>query len=98
MLIEIDPLRKEEVTSAMKILYPLDDIILTKMVDVYLGINKAHDEFIIGFNLSIRHLKLVAELVSDGFTLYDSFYTICKGIGGSESMKALEAILGTAKK
>ena len=98
MLIEIDPLRKEEVTSAMKILYPLDDIILTKMVDVYLGINKAHDEFTIGFNLSIRHLKLVAELVSDGFTLYDSFYTICKGIGGSESMKALEAILGTAKK
>ena len=67
------------------------------MVDVYAKINEAHSNFTIGFNLSIRHLKLIAELVADDFTLYDGFYTICKGIGGEDGMKSLESILQTAK-
>lgn len=98
MLVEIDPLTSEDVTKAITIQNPkMDSLVIAKMVDVYTKINNAHDEFIIGFNLSIRHLKLIAALVEDGFTLYDSFYIICKGIGGPDGLKALETILNTAK-
>jgi midasin (ATPase involved in ribosome maturation) len=98
MLVEIDPLTSEDVTKAITIQNPkMDPLVIAKMVDVYTKINNAHDEFVIGFNLSIRHLKLIAALVEDGFTLYDSFYIICKGIGGPDGLKALETILNTAK-
>lgn len=98
MLVEIDPLSKDQVTSAIKIHTPsIPDASLKKMIDIYLQINKSHDDFKISFNLSIRHLKMIAEMVADGFTVYDSFYTICKGIGGIDGLKTLESILSTAK-
>jgi MoxR-like ATPase len=98
MIMEIDPLGKSEVKEAIKIHTPsLDNAVVQKMVDVYQQINDAHNNFNISFNLSIRHLKMVSEMVNDGFTLYDAFHTICKGIGGGDGMKALESILNTAK-
>lgn len=35
---------------------------------------------------------MIAEMVEDGFTLYDSFYVTCKGIGGTDGAKALKTI------
>jgi hypothetical protein len=49
----------------------------------------------ISFSLSIRHLKMIADMVKDGFTMYDAYITLCKGIGGSEGKKAIEPILKT---
>lgn len=98
MLVEIDPLNSEDVKDAIRLQFPkLDDEILKKMINVYSQINQAHDSFTISFNLSIRHLKIIADLVNDGFTLYDGFYITCKGIGGADGLKALEVILNTAK-
>jgi MoxR-like ATPase len=98
MIIEIDPLESSQVKEAIKIHTPdILSVVLDKMIDVYNKINEAHNSFNISFNLSIRHLKMISELVDDGFTLYDSFYTICKGIGGTDGMKSLENILETAK-
>lgn len=98
MLVEIDPLQEVQVKEAIKIQHPnLADTTLAKMIHIYTKINYSHDQFTISFNLSIRHLKMIAEMVSDGFTLYDSFYVTCKGIGGAEGLKSLESILNTAK-
>lgn len=93
MVIEIDPLNKTEVRKAIKKHCPsLSSETLQEMIRVYADINKAHDEFTIGFSLSIRHLKMIAEMVEDGFTLYDSFYVTCKGIGGTDGARALKTI------
>lgn len=98
MLIEIDPLNTEQVKEAITFhTSTLSVAEVNKLVKCFDDINKAHEEYTISFNMSIRHLKLVAELVRDGFTIYDSFYAICKGIGSKEGMKSLEAILGQTK-
>lgn len=98
MLIEIDPLGTKEVKKAIKTHCPtIDKERITKMVEVYAGLNDAHNKFTISFNLSIRHLKMIGELVEDGFTLYDAFYIICKGIGGTEGAKFLETLFKTDK-
>lgn len=98
MLVEIDSLKDEQVKETIKIHTPkVSDYIINKIVEVYKQINDAHANFTISFNLSIRHLKMVADMIQDGFTLYDSFYTICKGIGSEEGLKSLESILKTAK-
>ncbi len=81
MIVEIDPLSSTEVRKAIHTHCPsIDTERLKKMVSVYTGINKAHNEFTVSFNLSIRHLKMIGELVEDGFTLYDAFYIICNDV------------------
>ncbi len=98
MVLEIDPLETEQVTETIAHHTPtLTPIELNKIITCYTSINKAHDEYTIPFNLSIRHIKLVAELVRDKFTIYDAFYAICKGIGGKDGLKSLESILGQTK-
>ncbi len=98
MLVEVDSLDAVEITKILAKQYPgLAVSQLDKIVSCYTGINKAHEEYTISFNLSLRHLKLVAGLVQDGFTIYDGFYTICKGIGSKEGLKSLETILNVAK-
>ena len=99
MLLEIDPLTTAQITDVLKYHTPtVSDKHIDTIVKCYTDINKAHDAFTISFNLSIRHLKLVAELVRDGFTIYDSFFAICKGIGSKDGLKSIEAILGQTKK
>lgn len=97
MLIEIDPLDKPRIMETLRFHTTLDKTKIEKIVGCFLAINKAHDDYTISFNLSLRHLKMIAELVEDEFTIYDSFYTICKGIGSKEGLKTLESILNTTK-
>jgi midasin (ATPase involved in ribosome maturation) len=98
MTVQVDPLERDDVIDAIKAFLPsLSNTQVNKMVDSFTGINKAHDDYTISFNLSLRHLKMVASLVGDGFTIYDSFYTICKGIGGNDSVKTLIEILKPSK-
>ncbi len=98
MMIEIDPLETAQIMDIVKHHYPkVSEIERTKIVNCYAQINKEHDEYKISFNLSLRHLKMVAALVQDGFTIYDSFYVICKGVGSKEGLKSLESILNLAK-
>jgi nitric oxide reductase NorQ protein len=98
MLMEIDPLKKAQIVEVLKYHNPaLKPEEITKIVDCYEKINKAHDDFSVSFNLSLRHLKMIAELVRDGFTIYDSFYVICKGIGSKDGLKSLDSILKTTK-
>ncbi len=98
MMIEIDPLEKAQIKDIVKHHYPkLSTDKTNKIVDVYLAINKEHDDYKISFNMSLRHLKMISALVTDGFSIYDSFYAICKGIGSKEGLKSLESILKTTK-
>ncbi len=98
MMVEIDPLEKAQILNIVSHHYPkVAQAKRNKIVDCYVLINKEHDEFKIGFNLSLRHLKMIAALVNDGFTIYDSFYVICKGIGSKDGLKSLESILKTTQ-
>ena len=98
MLLEIDPLNKEQIISTLKVFAPkVSHSDLNTIVDCFEGINKAHNEFTVSFNLSLRHLKMISELVTDGFSIYDSFYAVCKGIGSKDGLKSLETILNITK-
>lgn len=98
MTVEIDPLGKDSIFKIVRHLYP--SILAKKaqkIVTCYIDINKSHDDFKISFNLSLRHLKLICEMVTDNFTIYDSFYMVCKGIGNKEGVKAVESILSETR-
>mgnify|MGYP003510815619 CR=1 FL=1 len=98
MLMQVDPLDKDNAVEVVKYHNPkLKDDVVENLVKCYMDINKAHDNFEISFKLSMRHLGDIAALVSDGFTSYDSFYTICRGIGGNEGVKSLKTILTKSK-
>jgi MoxR-like ATPase len=98
MMIEIDPLKEANIKQILKVHVPaMKDSDIETIVTCYTKINASHDSYTISFNLSIRHLKIVCELVRDGFTIYDSFFTICKGIGGKDGLKALAEILNNTK-
>lgn len=98
VLIEVDPLNeqmtKEVVRNYGKRL--TEDQVKT-IVSIYNRINKSHEEFRVNFNMSIRHLKNIVDLVADGFTIYDSFFAICKGLGGKDGLVAVQDILEGSK-
>lgn len=98
MLIEMDSIESSEIKETLSVeIDGLKDVDIDKIISVFKKINQEHDEFKITFNLSLRHLKTVAKLVSHGFTIYDGFMSICKGLGGKEGLKAIESILDSAK-
>ena len=98
MIMEIDPLTQDNITVIVKHNYPgLSKKDVQSIVKCYTRINTAHDEYQIAFNMSIRHLKLICDMVNDGFTIYDAFYMICKGIGNKDGVKAIETILSDTK-
>lgn len=98
MPIEVDSLNLTDTKSTMKKAFPkIAKTKVDKCVKIYSDINKEHDEFKIGFNLSMRHLKTVLGLVEDGFTIYDSYYAVVKGIGGKDGLKGIESILKSEK-
>jgi len=98
MMIEIDPLEKDPILSLLAFEFPgVNKTVREKIVSFYFALDKAHKDFTVGFTMSIRHLKLIMGLCRDGFSAYDSIYTICKGIGGEEGVKALSSILNDLK-
>ncbi len=98
MLVEIDPLQTTQIKETLKYHSPKVTIVeLDKIVSCYNQINKAHEDYTVSFNLSLRHLKMITAMVEDGFTIYDSFYVICKGLGSKDGLKSLESILNTTK-
>ena len=98
MTVEVDQMGTSDTKDALKAAYPnIAKGTLDKIVDIYVKINKEHADFKIGFNLSMRHLKTIAALVGDRFTIYDAYYTLIKGLGGKEGLKAIESILKAGK-
>lgn len=98
MLIEVDAINSKDIEATLKSEFPtVDDTKIKKLVDVFTKINKEHDEFKISFNLSLRHLKTITKLVSNGFTIYDGYVVLCKGLGSQEGLKSIKAILDDAK-
>ena len=94
MSLEIDPLPEMAIRKIATVHFlGLTTVEVDTIVRAYCDINKAHDEFKISFNLSLRHLKLVCKMVEDGFTIYDSYYLICKGIGNMEGAEAIKEML-----
>ena len=99
MLVEADSLKTDDVISTLKAEFPeLEDEKVNKLVAVFDAINKEHDDFKISFNLSLRHLKTIARLVSNGFTIYDGYFVLCKGLGGKEGLQSMKTILEESSK
>ena len=99
MLIEVDALSSQEIIDSLKITHPkVSDKEIKSMVDIFTKINTMHDEFKITFNMSMRHLKNIAALVENGFTIYDGFLAICKGLGSKEGLSSIQVILDTIEK
>lgn len=98
MLIEVDSIKTSDIIQTLESEFPkIAKTKIKKLVDVFTKINKEHDEFKISFNLSVRHLKTIAKLVANGFTIYDGYVALCKGLGSQEGLKAIKAILDEAK-
>ena len=98
MIIAVDALNNSQINETLVVTHPLlTPLQRDKIVNIYSKINKEHDDFKIGFNLSIRHVKNVATLVQNKFTIYDAYFAICKGLGGVDGVKAVETILNTGK-
>jgi midasin (ATPase involved in ribosome maturation) len=98
MLIEMDNIGEKEIMETLLSEIPkLKKGQADKIVSVYTKINQEHDDFKISFNLSLRHLKTISKLVSNGFTIYDGFLSICRGLGGKEGLKSIESILNSAR-
>jgi MoxR-like ATPase len=98
MSLEIDPLPQEAIFKLAFRHFPnIPEKKIETIVNAFTAINIAHDNFKISFSLSIRHLKMICKMVEDEFTIYDSFYMICKGIGNVEGVKAMDAILAPNK-
>jgi MoxR-like ATPase len=98
MLIEVDSISEADIISTLENEFPkITKTKIKKLVDVFTKINKEHDEFKISFNLSIRHLKTISKLVENGFTIYDGYVALCKGLGSQEGLKAIKSILDDAK-
>jgi midasin (ATPase involved in ribosome maturation) len=94
MLVEMDGLKTEDIKATLASEFPsIDEAQLTKLVSTFEAINREHDEFKISFNLSLRHLKTIAKLVSNKFTIYDAFFVLCKGLGGKEGLTSIKSIL-----
>jgi len=99
ILIEMDTLATGQIKEVIKYTYPsVSDDDISTMVSIYEKINKANEDFTISFGLSFRHLREVASFVQDGFTIYDSYYTLCKGLAGKEGLKSIDSILSSHKK
>ena len=94
MLIEMDQLKNTQIIDILSNIYKkLSSDEIKIIVNIYEKINKANENFTISFGLSFRHLKLIASLVQDGFTIYDAYYTLCKGLASKEGLKSIESIL-----
>lgn len=94
--IELDTLTSEKATDILKKAFTnvsAED--LANIVSIYTRLQKAHDDFKISFSLSFRHLKEVTEMVNDGFTIYDSYYALCRGVGGMDGLKAIKEFVKT---
>jgi hypothetical protein len=99
MLVEADTLKTDDIISTLKSEFPgVPDVKITKLVETFEAINKEHDDFKISFNLSLRHLKTITKLVSNGFTIYDSYFVLCKGLGGKEGLQSIKTILEESSK
>lgn len=99
MLVEMDGLKTDDLRSTLSAEFPdMETEKINKLVSTFEDINKEHDEFKISFNLSLRHLKTISKLVSNGFTIYDAFFVLCKGLGGKEGLQSIKTILENTTK
>lgn len=95
MILELESLNEPGCNYVLDSLYgsSLNQKDRETLVSIFFSINKQHDEFNISFKLSMRHLKLAAKMVINGFTIYDSLFAICKGIGGKEAIDVIKPII-----
>lgn len=92
-VLQVESLNEEGCQYVISKLYPsVSKKDIDTIIQYYFAINKEHDEFKISFSLSMRHLKNIVNMVSSGFTIYDAFYAICKGIGGAEGIAIVKTI------
>lgn len=100
MILEIETLNSDGCKYVLKEIFKgsLTNKDYETIVNIFFAINKEHDEFKINFSLSMRHLKTIASMVKSGFTIYDSYYAVCKGIGGKAAIDSITSIINPTVK
>lgn len=102
MTIRVNTPDSTDIKDSLKTSYPsVPKKDVNTIVKIYENILQAHNAFKVDFKLSFRHLKYVTAMIQDGFTIYDAFYAICKGITGIEDVNVLKDIIeveGSKKK
>ena len=93
MILELESLNEDGCNYVLESIYSLPKDQIKTIVKIFFSINKQHDDFNISFKLSMRHLKTIAKMVVNGFTIYDSYFAVCKGIGGKEAMDVIKPII-----
>ena len=94
MTVRVTTPGSNDIVASLATSYPeAGSINIKTIVKIYDNILEAHKAFKIDFKLSFRHLKFVTEMVQDGFTIYDSFYTICNGMTNIEDTTVINNIL-----
>jgi len=100
MILEIEPLNAEGCKYVLENVFKdtVSKENYSTIVDIFFAINVQHEQFVINFNLSMRHLKMITSMVANGFTIYDAYYATCKGIGGKAGIDAVSTIISPYKK
>jgi nitric oxide reductase NorQ protein len=100
MILEIEPLNAEGCKYVLENVFKdtVSKENYSSIVDIFFAINVQHEQFVINFNLSMRHLKMITSMVANGFTIYDAYYATCKGIGGKAGIDAVSSIINPYKK
>jgi nitric oxide reductase NorQ protein len=93
MTLKVTTPNSEDIKDSLINSYNVRGIDVATIVQVYDNLLKAHNQFKIDFKLSFRHLKFIAQMVQDGFTIYDAFYAICSSMTNIEDTKILKDLL-----
>ena len=70
---------------------------IDKVVAAKVAISKKYKEFTCSFDLSLRHLKNICQLIKSGLVPYDAFYCICNGLAGEDGVKSITDIITKLK-
>jgi MoxR-like ATPase len=95
MLVQVDELPRAVAELILKNQVGLTATKASHVLDVYYNVKKLYKDLKVSFDLSFRHLKMIASMVNDGFTIYDSFHITAKGLAGNEGANHMVDILGT---
>jgi nitric oxide reductase NorQ protein len=93
MTLKVTTPSSEHIKESLMASYSVPAVDIVTIVAIYDNLIKAHNQFKIDFKLSFRHLKFITEMVEDGFTIFDAFYSLCASLTNIEDTKILKDLL-----
>lgn len=67
--------------------------IIERVIAAKVAISKKYKDCECSFDLNLRHIKNICQLINGSITPYDAFYNICNGLSGEDGIKSITSIL-----